>query len=281
MDEAKPRAIEPGVITDLAGKMTYGAYLALDELLACQRPLSSPAHHDEMLFIIQHQTSELWLKLMIHELGAAIAAVRGDELEASFKVLARVKHVQEQLIRQWDVLATLTPSEYGQFRGVLGTGSGFQSVQYRLVEFMLGNKDRRMIELHAHDPGAVEALRRALEAPSLYDEFLRHLARRGWAVPAEVIGRDVTETYGPHEGVVGVLRGVYADPAGAWDAYEMAEKLVDIDERMAMWRFRHAKVVERIIGFKPGTGGSSGVPFLRRMVEHRFFPELWDVRTHL
>lgn len=281
MDEAKPRAIEPGVITDLAGRMTYGAYLALDELLACQRPLSKPAHHDEMLFIIQHQTSELWLKLMIHELGAAIAAVRGDELEASFKVLARVKHVQEQLIRQWDVLATLTPSEYGQFRGVLGTGSGFQSVQYRLVEFMLGHKDRRMIEMHAHDPGAVEALRRALEAPSLYDEFLRHLARRGWAVPAEVIGRDVTETYGPHEGVVGVLRGVYADPAGAWDAYEMAEKLVDIDERMAMWRFRHAKVVERIIGFKPGTGGSSGVPFLRRMVEHRFFPELWDVRTHL
>jgi len=273
------RELEPGIHTDLAGSMTYSAYLDLDRLLASQHPRSD--HHDEMLFIIQHQTTELWLKLVIHELAAAMAHIRADELEPCFKILARVKHIQHQLVSQWDVLATLTPSEYLQFRHVLGTGSGFQSVQYRLVEFMLGNKDRNLLRVNAHDEAAMRVLTAALQTPSIYDEFLRYLARRGMAIPREVLDRDVSEPHTPDPRIVGVFKSIYTHPAEHWDAYEMCEKLVDVEEQFSIWRFRHMKVVARIIGYKTGTGGSSGVPFLRRMIDHVFFPELWDVRTHL
>ncbi|MEQ8769963.1 MAG: tryptophan 2,3-dioxygenase [Phycisphaerales bacterium] len=275
------REFEPGVRTDLSSGMTYAGYLGLDKLLDAQHPRSSPPHHDEMLFIIIHQTTELWFKLIIHELSAAVAHVRADELEPSFKILARVKHVQAQLLDQWSVLATLTPSEYSEFRGVLGSASGFQSPQYRTVEFLLGNKDERMLKLHEPDSAAHARLKSAHENPSLYDEFLRHLGRRGLPIPQEVLSRDVTQRHESHPGVVEAMRLVYADPKKNWDAYEMCEKLVDLEEQYALWRFRHMKVVERVIGYKTGTGGSSGVPFLRKVIDHRFFPELWEVRTHL
>ncbi|MCC6285279.1 MAG: tryptophan 2,3-dioxygenase [Phycisphaerales bacterium] len=277
----EPRALESSIHTDLAGKMTYGRYLGLDRLLSAQQPLSSPAHHDEMLFIIQHQTTELWFKLMIHELSAAVEAVRRDQLEPCFKVLARVKQIQGVLALQWGVLTTLTPSEYMEFRGVLGPSSGFQSVQYRMVEFMLGNKDLAMLDMHRHDPEAFARLEQVFLAPGLYDEFLRLLARRGHDIPREVLHRDVTQPYAPHPGVVAAFKHIYQQPKAHWDAYEMAEKLVDVDEQFGIWRFRHVKVVERIIGYKRGTGGSSGVPFLRKLIEHVFFPELWQVRTEL
>jgi tryptophan 2,3-dioxygenase len=275
------RPYEPGIHADLSGRMTYGRYLCLERLLSAQRPLSDPPHHDEMLFIIQHQTTELWLKLMLHELRAAVGSVRLDQLEPCFKVLSRVKLVQSQLVSQWQVLATLTPSEYMQFRHVLETGSGLQSAQYRLVEFVLGHKDAQHLALHRHDPEAHAALEEALREPSIYDEFLRHLARRGHPVPRDVLDRDVTRAHEAHPGVVEVFRRIYEKPDEHWDAYEMAEKLLDVDEQFALWRFRHMKVVERIIGYKRGTGGSSGVPFLRRLIELNFFPELWAVRTEI
>jgi tryptophan 2,3-dioxygenase len=261
--------------------MTYTQYLRLDELLACQTPLSTPPHHDELLFIIQHQTTELWLKLVVHELRAALVAVESDDLEPAFKILARVKHIQQQLFNQWSVLETLTPSEYTQFRGGLGTSSGFQSVQYRLVEYLLGNRDAQLVRYHQADPAAHAALVDALRRPSLYDAFLQHLARQGLPVPAEVLTRDVSTTHVAHPGVVAVFETIYRDPKTWWAAYNMAEKLVDIEENFSLWRFRHMKVVQRVIGFKTGTGGSSGVPFLRQMVDHVLFPELWQVRTQL
>lgn len=270
-----------GAVTDLAGRLTYGEYLALDRLLDAQRPRSNPPHHDELLFIIQHQTSELWMKLIIHELRAAIAHIRADELEPCFKILARVKHVQSQLSSQWSVLATLTPSEYMQFRGVLGPASGFQSAQYRAIEFLLGAKDAAMLAVHRHDPAAHADLESLLRAPSIYDEFLRHLSRRGMAIPADVAERDFREVRASDPRVVAVLRAIYEEPRSHWDAYEMAEKLVDIEESMQVWRFRHLKTVERIIGFKRGTGGTAGAAYLRHALDHRFFPELLDVRTEL
>jgi tryptophan 2,3-dioxygenase len=272
---------DDGVVTDFQDRMTYGGYLQLDKLLAAQAPLSSPEHHDEMLFIIQHQTSELWFKLILHELRAALELVRRDQLAPTFKILARVKHVQAQLISQWAVLATLTPSEYGEFRHVLGPASGFQSLQHRLIEFMLGNKDRRMLAVHAHQPEAHARLLAALQAPSLYDEFLRHLARLGKAVPQEVLERDVSEPHSGHAGVRAVIREIYEQPAANWEAYEMCEKLIDVDEQMALWRFRHVKVVQRIIGWKRGTGGTAGVDYLKHLVDVLLFPDLWDVRTEL
>ena len=275
------RELEKSIHTDLGDRMTYSGYLALDRLLDCQHPLSSPEHHDELLFIIQHQTSELWMKLMIHELRSAAQWLRNDDYEPCFKVLARVKHVQAQLFNQWSVLATLTPSEYNQFRGVLGNSSGFQSWQYRMVEFLLGNKDHRMINLHRHDPIATAALEEALAMPSVYDEFLLALDRAGFELPKEVTERDFSQPYTAHEAVVEALTRVYSDPKRYWREYEMAEKLVDVDEQFGLWRFRHMKTVERIIGYKMGTGGSSGVPFLRKLIEHVFFPELWSVRTAL
>ncbi len=276
-----PRDFEQTIVTDHADRMTYSGYLALDRVLDAQHPLSSPPHHDEMLFIVVHQTMELWLKQVIHELTEAIRLVGVGELEPCFKILARVKHVQAVMLDQWSVLATLTPSEYTQFRGVLGTASGFQSVQYRMVEFLLGNKDARMLKVHRHDAEASARLEWALRTPSIYDAFLRHLASRGLPVPAEVVGRDVSTPHEAHPGVVEVFRTVYQNPEAHWDAYEMAEKLVDVEEQFGLWRYRHMRVVERIIGYKTGTGGSSGVPFLRQMIDHRFFPELLQVRTAL
>jgi len=275
------REMEPGIETDLADRMTYSGYLQLDRLLAAQLPLSNPPHHDELLFIIQHQTSELWFKLAIHELRAGIGFLQRDDLEPCFKIIARVKNIQAQLYNQWAVLSTLTPTEYAQFRHVLGPASGFQSAQYRLVEFLLGAKEARMLEVHKHKPADYEALKAALATPSIYDEFLRYLSRRGLPIPPEVLGRDVSQPHESNPGVTAAIKIVYSAPDQWWDAYEMCEKLVDLDEQFALWRFRHVKTVERIIGYKRGTGGSSGVPFLRQLVELNFFPELWAVRTEI
>ena len=274
-------SLDEGVVTDFQDRMTYTGYLQLDRLLSAQVPLSNPPHHDELLFIIQHQTSELWFKLILHELRAAIAHVRSDELEPVFKILARVKHIQSQLVSQWAVLATLTPPEYLQFRHVLGPASGFQSLQHRLIEFMLGNKDRRMLAVHEQNPAGHAALTEALDAPTLYDEFLRHLARRGKPVPVSVLQRDVSEPHRSDPGVRAVIREIYEKPEQNWDAYEMCEKLIDVDEQLALWRFRHVKVVQRIIGWKRGTGGTSGVDYLKTIVDTLLFPDLWDVRTEL
>jgi tryptophan 2,3-dioxygenase len=272
----RTRDLEPGIVTDLTDRLTYAGYLRLDRILTAQHPLSGTAstapRHDEMLFIIQHQTSELWMKLMIHELAAAIGFVRNDQLDACFKILARVKLIQKQLFEQWAVLETLTPSEYEAFRPTLGSASGFQSAQYRALEFLLGNKDAAMVDVFRYDPPTHAELTRLLNAPSLYDEFLRHLARRGLPVPASCIERDWSQ---PREGsteLVAVFKTIYDDPEHWWDAYEMAEKLVDVEESFQLWRFRHLKTVERIIGYKRGTGGSSGVGYLKRALDHSFSP---------
>jgi tryptophan 2,3-dioxygenase len=282
-DAMDPRPLEPGIVTDLAGRLSYGEYLRLDRLLAAQEPRATDASgvplHDEMLFIIHHQTSELWMKLMIHELEAAIAHVRADRLKPNFKILARVKQIQRQLFEQWAVLETLTPSEYDALRPALASSSGFQSAQYRAIEFLLGNKDRAMLDVFRHDPDAHARLAALLEAPSLYDEFIRHLARRGLAVPPEVLARDVTKPHVRDARLAAALVAIYEDPARWWDAYDMCEKLVDIEEGFQLWRFRHMKTVERIIGHKPGTGGSSGVRYLRGALDVAFFPELIDVRS--
>jgi tryptophan 2,3-dioxygenase len=275
------RDFEAGIQTDLADRMTYGGYLRLDQLLGCQQPLSDPQHHDEMLFVIQHQAAELWMKLMLHELHSALDSVKRDELEPCFKVLARVKQIQWQLFNMWAVLETLTPSDYLQFRQVLGGASGFQSLQYRLIEFMLGNKQARFLELFEHDAVAHERLEAALGAPSLYEEFLLYLHRQGYAIPREVVSRDWREVYTEHPEVEAVFLTIYEDPAAHWAAYEMAEKLMDIEEYFQLWRFRHMKTVERVIGLRQGTGGSSGVSFLKRALDQRFFPELIAVRTRI
>lgn len=270
------RPLEDTIETDLAGRTTYASYLDLDRLLGAQQPVSD--HHDELLFIVQHHVSELWFKLVIHELRSAIDLLSNDDLAPALKRLARVKHVQKQLIEQWTVLATLTPAEYSRFRDGLGPASGFQSLQYRTVEFLLGNKNSGMLEVFAHDPTARESLRADLLAPSLYDEFLRLLARRGHPVPADSVERDWAQPYQHSEGVVDVFRTIYRDPDRHWDVYETAEELVDIEDLFQQWRFRHMKTVERIIGHRPGTGGSSGVAFLRRALDLTFFPELITVR---
>jgi tryptophan 2,3-dioxygenase len=273
------RPIEPGVTTDLTDKLSYGGYLELDRLLDAQHPLSD--HHDEMLFIIQHQVTELWLKLLVHELRSSIALVAGDDLSPALKRVARVKHILHQMFEQWAVLETLTPIEYAQFRGRLGAASGFQSLQYRTVEFLLGNKNPGMVSVFAHDPAGQEALEADLVAPSLYDEFLRYLARSGHAIPPAVVERDWSVPYRPDPKVVEVLRRIYAEPERHWQVYETAEELVDLEGSFQLWRFRHMKTVERIIGYKPGTGGSSGVSFLRKALDLTFFPELLAVRTEI
>src|SRR5579859_4452620 len=270
---------DPGIITALAAETSYGGYLALDVLLSAQRPRSK--HHDEMLFIIQHQTAELWMKLMVHELSAAIAHVKADRLEPCFKILARVKQIQRQLFEQWSVLETLTPSEYAEFRHVLGPASGLQSFQFRAIEFLLGNKNAARLKLHSHSPDEEMLLGRLLESPSLYDEFLRYLARRGFAIPPERVERDWTAPYERHAAVVQVFKKIYENTEAYWAEYDMCEKLVDVEENFLLWRFRHVKTVERIIGFKKGTGGTAGVPFLRKTLELSLFPELIDVRTEL
>ena len=281
MSEDNLRALEAGIERDLAGRMTYAGYLDLPRLLAAQQPLSRPEHHDEMLFIVQHQVSELWMKLIIHELRAAIAHLQQDRLDPCAKILARVKQVQRQLFEQWAVLETLTPSEYLEFRHVLGPASGFQSLQYRCIEFLLGNKNSEMVAVFAHDADAQRTLRAILEAPGLYDEFLRHLARRGHAVPAACIERDWSQPHHREPALVPVFRRIYADTHTHWAAYALCEQLVDVEESFQLWRFRHMKTVERIIGHKRGTGGSSGVGFLKQALELTFFPELLEVRTVL
>jgi tryptophan 2,3-dioxygenase len=279
--ETEQREIEPGIQVDLEGRLTYGSYLQLDVLLSAQKPRSEPPHHDEMLFIIQHQTSELWLKLIIHELKAAIGHLRGDDIDSCLKILARVKQIQRQLYEQWAVLATLTPTEYLQFRDVLGPSSGFQSLQYRMVEFLLGNKQADMLHVFDHDPLAQADLRAIFEAPGLYDEFLRYLARRGHDVPLSITERDWTIPYRRNAELLPVLKRIYENTAGNWPEYHMCEQLVDVEESFQLWRFRHMKTVERIIGYRSGTGGSSGVAFLRKALELSFFPELLEVRTVL
>jgi tryptophan 2,3-dioxygenase len=275
--------LEPGIVTDFRDRLTYSGYLRLDRLLSAQEPLSGtperPPRHDEMLFIVQHQVAELWMKLMIHELKAAIRHVQSDQLDASFKILSRVKLIQKQLFEQWAVLETLTPSEYEAFRPVLGNSSGFQSPQYRAIEFLLGNKSAALLEVFRHDSATLAALEELLRAPSLYDEFLRHLARRGLPVPRACLERDFTRGYARNAELVAVFKTIYGYPEQWWDAYDMCEKLVDIEESFQLWRFRHLKTVERIIGHKPGTGGSSGAAFLKKALDHAFFPELIDVRT--
>jgi tryptophan 2,3-dioxygenase len=275
------RDLEPGIITDLAGRATYGEYLQLDRLLSAQVPRSQPPHHDELLFIIQHQTSELWMKLLIHELSACIRYVQADKLEPSFKIFARVAHIQRMLFEQWSVLETLTPNEYLEFRETLGSASGFQSHQYRAVEFLLGNKDPQALGPFRHVPAVHAELERLLESPGIYDEFLRYLARKGHPIPEDRVQRDWRRPYEKSPQVMEVFRRIYENIDAHWDAYEMCEKLVDTEERFQLWRYRHMMTVMRIIGFKQGTGGSSGVNFLRKALDLRFFPELWDVRTEL
>jgi tryptophan 2,3-dioxygenase len=275
------REFEAGIKTELHGQLDYASYLSLDQVLSAQRVLSEPEHHDEMLFIIQHQTSELWMKLIIHELREAIRTVRLHKLEPCFKILARVKHIQRMLFEQWAVLETLTPTEYAQFRHVLGPASGFQSHQYRTIEFLFGNKDERALSVFRHHPEVYEALRADLASPSLYDEFLRHLAHRGLDVPQRCIDRDWSAPYEPVPELLPVLKQIYDHPEAHWDSYEMCEKLVDVEEQFSLWRYRHVLTVERIIGHKMGTGGSSGASFLRKAVNIRLFPELWEVRTEI
>ena len=275
------RDLEAGIELDLNGRLTYGGYLRLDTLLSSQRPLSDPPNHDEMLFIVQHQVAELWMKLIIHELKAAVEHLQRDDLDTCLKILARVKQVQRQLFEQWAVLETLTPSEYLEFRGVLGASSGFQSLQYRQIEFLLGNKNVQMLQVFAYDPSAQAALRAVLEAPGLYDEFLRYLKRRGHNVPDALVERDWTQPYTRHEALLPVFKRIYEDRAAFWPEYHMCEQLVDVEESFQLWRFRHMKTVERIIGHRRGTGGSSGVAFLKKALDLEFFPELLDVRTEL
>jgi tryptophan 2,3-dioxygenase len=275
------RPVEPEVQRDFGRSMSYGDYLALDQLLAAQHPRSEPPQHDELLFIVQHQTAELWLKLLLHELRSARALLTTDDLAPALKRLARVKRIQEVLIEQWDVLATLTPSEYAEIRPFLATSSGFQSWQYRAVEFLLGNKNAEMVRVFDHDPTAHDLLETLLREPSLYDEFLRYLARRGYAVPAALLDRDWTVPHTLDAELVHVFGEVYAAPTAHWGVYETCEELVDVEDNMQLWRFRHLKVVERTIGHKRGTGGSSGVDFLRRALDLTFFPELYAVRSEI
>ncbi len=275
------RPLERGIHRDLKGKLSYSGYLDLDRLLSAQHPLSSPPHHDEMLFIVQHQVTELWFKLILHELRAARERIQADDLDPCEKILARVKAIQKQLFEQWSVLETMTPSEYVKFRHVLGPASGIQSRQYRAIEFILGNKQAELLELFSHDQDALRELDDLLHKPSIYDEFLRHLARRGHAIPLASIERDWSQPYMPNPGLIPVFQRIYAAPEDHWAAYALCEKLVDIDESFQLWRFRHMKTVERIIGYKPGTGGSSGVAFLKRVTDLSFFPELLGVRTEI
>jgi len=273
------RELETGIHLELRKGGSYGDYLHLDELLAAQRPVTDV--HDELLFIIQHQTSELWIKLLLHELELAVQLVRTDRMKESFKIFARVAHIQRMLFEQWAVLETMTPSEYLQFRDALGKASGFQSYQYRALEFILGNKDANTIKPYQHEPRVYAELAARLAAPSLYDEFLRWLDRRGHAVPEDRVTRDFTQPYEKSAAVLEVFRIIYSDPERNYEAYDMCEKLVDVEERFQLWRFRHMTTVKRIIGFAPGTGGSSGVGFLKKALDLTFFPELWDVRTQL
>ena len=275
------RPIEDDIVRDFKVNLSYGRYLHLDQVLNAQHPVSRPEHHDELLFILQHQTSELWLKLILHELRAVQQHLAADQLRPALKGLARVKHIQRCLTEQWSVLATLTPSEFAEFRSFLGTSSGFQSYQYRAVEFALGNKDRHMLAVFDDDPAAKALLVEALEAPSVYDQFLRYLSRHGHAVPAALLERDVTLAHEYTPELVAVFARIYGNADEHWEAYEACEELVDLEDNFQLWRFRHLKTVERTIGVKRGTGGSSGASFLRAALDLTFFPELYAVRTEI
>jgi len=264
---------------DFSASMSYSDYLSLDQILTAQHP-RSPAH-DEMLFIVQHQTSELWMKLMLHELRAAIAAVASDDLSSAFKMLARVSRIMEQLVHAWDVLATMTPPEYSAMRPYLGSSSGFQSWQYRCIEFALGNKNAAMLKPHAHRPELLAEVEAAWHAPSLYDEALRLLARRGFAIPADHVERDWTRPYESSDGVEQAWLVIYRDPKQHWELYQLGEELTDLEDAFRLWRFRHVTTVERVIGFKRGTGGTGGVSYLRKMLDVVLFPEIWKLRTDL
>ena len=263
---------------DLSQSLSYSQYLNLDKLLTAQHPLSS--HHDEMLFIVNHQVSELWMKLCLHELNAIVDHVRRDDLGPTFKMLARLSTIQQQLLQSWDVLATITPSDYSAFRNTLGRSSGFQSPQYRMLEFLIGNKSAGVIKVFQGDTAAYEMLERALRAPSLYDEILRLLSRRG-LIAAEAVDRDFTQPYQASKQVAAAWLSVYHNSEKEWDLYELAERLVDLDYKFQLWRFAHVKTVERIIGFKRGTGGTGGVSYLTKALELKFFPELWTIRTSM
>ena len=268
-----------GAHLDFSRAMSYGDYLQLDRILGAQTPLSPD--HNEMLFIIQHQTSELWMKLMLHELGSAIGHVANDRSAPAFKTLARVSRIMEQLVHAWDVLATMTPPEYSAIRPYLSNSSGFQSWQYRCIEFALGNKSATMLEPHRHTPDVFAEVDRAWRSPSLYDESLRMLARAGLDVPAAQLDRDWREPHVHSEAVERAWSEVYRDPERHWNLYQLAEELVDLEDAFRLWRFRHLTTVERVIGSKTGTGGTSGVPYLRRMLDVVLFPELWSLRTDL
>ena len=268
-----------GARLDFSAEMSYGDYLHLDAVLSAQHPLSPD--HNEMLFIVQHQTSELWMKLMLHELHAAIAAIAADRLAPAFKMLARVSKIMEQLVHAWDVLATMTPPEYSAIRPYLAHSSGFQSWQYRCIEFSLGNKNAAMLQPHAHRPDLLAQVDAAWRAPSLYDEALRLLARRGLPVPASHTARDWTQPYPPSDEVEAAWLTVYRAPETHWDLYQLGEELTDLEDTFRLWRFRHVTTVERIIGFKRGTGGTSGVSYLRKMLDVVLFPEIWKLRTDL
>jgi tryptophan 2,3-dioxygenase len=264
---------------DFSQSMGYGDYLQLDAILGAQKPLS-PAH-DELLFIVQHQTSELWMKLMLHELQAAMRCVAADDLHQAFKMLARVSKIMAQLVHAWDVLATMTPPEYSAMRPYLASSSGFQSAQYRCIEFALGNKNAAMLKPHAHRPDLLARVQAAYEAPSLYDEALRLLARRGLAVPDSHLQRDWTQPYQASDGVEQAWLVAYRDPRQHWELYQLGEKLTDLEDAFRLWRFRHVTTVERVIGFKRGTGGTGGVSYLRKMLDVVLFPEIWKLRTDL
>jgi tryptophan 2,3-dioxygenase len=277
--DRKPDDPMAGIHWDLDRSISYGQYLQLDKVLGAQKPLSG--QHDEMLFIVIHQASELWIKLCLHELAATRAQICSDDLEPAFKMLSRVARIQTQLIQSWEVLSTMTPSDYSKFRDSLGQSSGFQSWQYRLLEFVLGSRESRLIEVHAHDEPAYSALKRELATPSLYDESIRLLARRGFDIPAECTARDWTNQYAANPAVEAAWLAVYRDATAHWDLYELAEKLVDLESRLQQWRYAHLKTVERIIGFKRGTGGSSGVGYLEHVLKRGFFPELISLRTSI
>jgi tryptophan 2,3-dioxygenase len=259
--------------------MSYGDYLRLGELLSCQRPLTDK--HDETLFIVIHQASELWIKLCLHEIAGAIRQIRSDELGPAFKMMARVARVQANLIQSWEILSTMTPFDYSSFRAALGKASGFQSFQYRMLEFRLGNKNRPMARVFESSPAIAACVDEALNERSIYDESLALLARRGFAIPQEKLARDFAEPYVSDPRVTDAWRLVYRDAEKHWDLYELAEKLVDVEYRFHLWRYSHMKTVERIVGAKPGTGGTSGVSYLKKALDLRFYPELWDVRTEI
>ena len=270
---------EEGAQLDFKEDMSYGDYLHLDQVLTAQHPLSPD--HNEMLFIVQHQTSELWMKLMLHELRAAVAAIAADELGTAFKMLARVSRIMEQLVHAWDVLATMTPPEYSAIRPYLSASSGFQSYQYRCIEFTMGNKNAAMLKPHAHRPDLLAQVEEAYRAPSLYDESLRLLARRGVPMPASHLERDWTQPYEESDAVRDGWLVVYRDPKHHWDLYQLGEELTDLEDTFRLWRFRHVTTVQRIIGFKRGTGGTGGVSYLRKMLDTELFPEVWSLRTEL